>query len=473
MSFAGAPGRPTLAQAARAIRAGTLSPVALMTACLARWREQDDTLHAVVALDADAAMREAERLQAEQTAGRWRGPLHGVPIGIKDVVDVAGFATRAQSRQRSAAPAVRDAVAVARLRAAGAIIVGKLTTHEYAFGSPDLATESAHPAITDAAAPAARNPWDPRRFAGGSSSGSAVGVATGMVLGALGTDTAGSVRSPAALCGVTGFKPTRTHIAQEGVVSLAPSLDSVGMIADTVEDCAWLYAVLTGQAVDDTGMNGPWGWSVQRGDRALAGRRIGVVRHFMRDGVPVSVACAAAIDQVAAECVAAGAIVTDVVLPPLETWQAAGMTLLLSEAFSAHAATLRAAPERYGDSFAEAVSLGAFLTADDVRRAASLRETLTACANAAMSDVEVLLAPIQPGTAPLLDDLRQWGFLERPSYGLPFNVADLPAVSLCCGFGEDGLPLSLQWVGRRHADAELLSVADAYQQRTAWHRRRP
>lgn len=452
---------PSLTEAARAIRAGTLSPVALLEACLARLQGCDRALNAFVTTTCGSARAAAQAAEHEIRAGRWRGPLHGIPIGIKDVIDVAGVPTKAQSRQLEGNVPARHADVVRRLVEAGAMLVGKLTTHEFAFGTPSWGPPG----------PPARNPWDPARFAGGSSSGAAVAAATGMVLGAIGTDTAGSVRSPAALCGVAGLKPTRARIDSSGVFPLAQSLDAVGVLAWSVEDCATLFAALTPHP--ETGV--PW-LSQDRFpllDADLRGLRIGVARHFFEKDAPISVDGATAINDALDVFRAIGCHVRDVALPPLAEWNAVGMIILLAEAFAVHEHWLRERGSLYGDQVREPLLLGALVDAADYLEAKQHRLHLAATIDAAFDKHDLLLTAIQPGEAAAIDAVSKWGFLERPSYGIPFNVSDNPALSLCCGFGRQGLPLALQLVARRDDELTLLKAGHAYERAAGWRRSRP
>jgi aspartyl-tRNA(Asn)/glutamyl-tRNA(Gln) amidotransferase subunit A len=452
---------PTLAQAARLIWKRVLSPVELTERCLAQLERCDTQVNAFATVTSERARAAAYRAEQELASGGWRGPLHGIPVGFKDTIDVGGVPTQAQSHQMEGYVPLHDASAAARWFEAGAVSLGKLTTHEFAFGSP----------AWDVPGAPARNPWRTSHFAGGSSSGAAVSVACGMVLGALGSDTAGSVRSPAALCGVTGFKPGSPCIDRRGSFPLAPSLDALGVIAHNVEDCATLFAALSGPRADlvpdaDDA-------SLIRLDPDLRGLRIGVVRNFFGGRVPVSDELIGAIEAALAVFVDAGCGVQDVELGSLDDWHAAGMVLLLAEAFALHEPWLRSRPERYGRSFSDAVLLGATLDAAQYLDAVQARKTLTRGLDRAMEHCDLLIAPIQPGEAPPLDALSQWGFLERPSYGVPFNLSDSPALSLSCGFSHAGLPLALQLIGRRGGEGTVLRAGHAYQSRTDWHRRWP
>lgn len=452
---------PTLAQAARLIWKRVLSPVELTERCLAQVGRYDTQVNAFTTLTAERARAAAHRAEGELASGGWRGPLHGIPVGFKDTIDIGGVPTRAQSHQMEGYVPLCDAVAASRWFEAGTVSLGKLTTHEFAFGSPPW----------DVPGAPARNPWRTSHFAGGSSSGAAVGVACGMLLGALGSDTAGSVRSPAALCGVSGFKPGSGCIDRHGSFPLAPSLDALGVIAGNAEDCATLFAALNGPRADlvpdanDAGLI--------RLDPDLRNLRIGVVRNFFGGKVSVSEELAGAVEVALAVFVDAGCRVVDVELDSLEDWNAAGMVLLLAEAFALHEPWLRSRPGRYGRSFSDAVLLGATLDAARYLAAVHARKTLTRGLDRVMAHCDLLIAPIQPGEAPPLESLSQWGFLERPSYGVPFNLSDSPALSVGCGFSRSGLPLALQLVGRRGGEGTVLRAGHAYQTRTDWHRRSP
>lgn len=456
-SVADAASIASIAEIARAIRTGSLSPVQVMERCIAQVQALDGDLHAFAWFDAETARRAAHASEREIASGHWRGPLHGVPLGVKDVIDVAGMPTRAQSRQPSAAPRAADAAAVAAWRQAGAIVMGKLTTHEFAFGAP-----------SDDPFRAARNPWRATHFAGGSSSGAAVSVASGMTLGALGTDTAGSVRSPAALCGVTGFKPGRATIDARGMVALAASLDTPGVIGRSAEDCALLFQACSTHAsvaTDEYGMPDL--------DASLCGTRIGVVSNFWGDAALDAQAFGNALEHALGVFAELGCEVCDVSLPALEDWNAAGFTLLLAEAFALHERALRERPARYGAAFFDAVTAGAVFDAADYVAARRMAHALDAAFRQTMQRCDFLIAPIQPGEAPLFDASNAWGFLQRPSFGIPFNLTDSPAISLCCGFGSQGLPLAFQLVGARGAEWPVLRAAHAWQARTDWHRRTP
>ena len=454
-------GVPSLTEAARRIRSGSLLPSALLEECVSRLESQDATLNAFVTTTIEAARVAARMADREVLAGRWRGPLHGIPIGIKDVIDVAGVPTTAQSRQLENHVPAKSAAVVKKLAAAGAVILGKLTTHEFAFGTP----------AWDGPAPPARNPWKTDRFAGGSSSGAGVATAVGMVLGAVGTDTAGSVRSPAALCGVAGLKPGQARVSRRGVFPLAPSLDAVGVCAWTVEDCATLYSAMVPSS--QLGPRRSSGKDFPDLDTDLRGLRIGVVRHFFTEDAPISNDGLTAIDEALDVFRSQGCRVRDVSLAPLREWNAVGMMLLLAEAFSFHEPWLRGRSRLYGESVRDALLLGGLIDAADYVQANHHRKRLSESIDALFEDNDILVSAIQGGEAAPIEAIGKWGFIERPSYGIPFNVSDHPALSACCGFGRQGLPLAIQLVCRRNEEQLLLRAGHAYECAAGWRGIRP
>jgi aspartyl-tRNA(Asn)/glutamyl-tRNA(Gln) amidotransferase subunit A len=449
----------SLAQAARAIKGGRISPVELTDVCLARIARGNSQLNAFVIVTEEQARTQARKAEREITAGKWRGPLHGIPVGLKDVFETKGIATTANSYQLIEHIPDRDSAVAERLAECGAVMVGKLACHEFAFGAPSW----------DLPRPPARNPWDLSRSPGGSSSGTAAAVAAGMVLGGIGSDTSGSVRSPAALCGIAGLKPTYDVIDRRGIIPLAPSLDHAGSMCWTVEDCAILFYALAGP----DGHDPQSGRGITALDVGIKGTRLGVVRHFFTEDSPISAAGIRAIDVALDVLRQLGCVVRDVQLPPLADWMAAGFLILLAEAFALHEHWLKTRPERYGTSFRDAVMLGATISSADYLQAVRRRAELIAAMNEPMKDCDLLVSAVQPGEAPRLEAVRKWGLFERPSYALPFNLTGQPALSLCCGFGDEGLPLAIQLAARPRDELTLLRVGHAYETATTWRDRRP
>jgi aspartyl-tRNA(Asn)/glutamyl-tRNA(Gln) amidotransferase subunit A len=443
----------TIADASRAIAARRLSPVELVRDCLARIAARDGTLNSFVHVRAEAALAEAMAAERAIARGESHGPLHGIPIGLKDIIETAGIPTTGQSRRRLGYVPAASAAVAERLAAAGAILLGKHATHEFALGGPSF----------DLPFPPARNPWDVTRFTGGSSSGSAAAVAAGLCLGAIGTDTSGSIRAPAALCGIAGLKPTRDLVSMRGIFPLSPSQDHAGPMAWTVEDCALLLAAIA---------DPPASASAPSADD-LRGLRIGVARRWHEQDMAVSPPVRAAIDAAILVYARLGAIVEEAAVPPLAEFQASGLVVALKEAFALFGGDLAHHTEAFGRLFRDRVALGAAITHSDYDDARALGRRLTAALDAVMARHDVLLTASAGSPAPPLGEVRPYYFLEAASTMPPANVTGLPALALCCGFTAEGLPLGLQLIGRRHGEPALLRAGTAYERATPWRTRRP
>jgi aspartyl-tRNA(Asn)/glutamyl-tRNA(Gln) amidotransferase subunit A len=454
----------TAAEATRAFAARTLSPVELLQALLTRIERLDPKLNAFIRLDADAAMDAARAAEREIAAGRPRGPLHGVPVGIKDIIDVAGLPTTCHSKILLDNVAVSDAVVVSKLRQAGAVILGKLSTHEFAIGGPSF----------DLPFRPARNPWNPGHHPGGSSSGSGAGVCAGLFPLALGTDTGGSVRNPASSCGIVGLKPTYGLVSRRGVFPLAFTLDHVGPLTRTVADCALLLDAIAGHDLADPG-SAPstaryFGRDLMRGLRDL---RIGFVRHFHETDMPANAEVTAALDDAARVLQAGGALLRDVTLPSLNEFAAVNRVILGAEAFSIHAPWLRGRPGDYGQLTRRRLLEGAFYSAADYVGAQRRRAQMIAAVNEAFRDVDVLICASSLDPASRLDDPVETARTYPRQARTPFNVTGHPALAMMSGLSDAGLPLSVQFVGRYFEDATVLRVAGAYERDTEWHKLRP
>jgi len=446
---------PTIAEAARAIAARSLSPVELMRDCIDRIERLQPTLHAFVTLDAERAMKAARDAEARILRDGPRGPLDGIPVAHKDIVDVAGLPTTACSRILSGNVPLRDAAVVRRWAAAGAISLGKLTTHEFAWGGPSF----------DLPTPPARNPWNPDHFTGGSSSGTAAAVASGMVLGGTGSDTAGSIRGPAALCGLAGIKGTYGLVPRSGVVPLAWSMDHIGPLAWTVEDCALLLQAAAGHDPEDPASAARPAPDLVSGlGGGVKGLRIGVVRHFHEIDVQVSPATRRGVDEAAQLFRGLGASVRDVTLPPLGEFWAPGMTLLLGEAFAVHGPWLRTQRQNYGEILRERLLLGALISGEHILAAQRVRRKLAEAVGAVMREVDLLLTAAAIGEAPRIDAVDPWIAFKTPSLTIPFNLTGQPALTVCSGLGEGGLPVAIQLAGRTWEDATVLRAGHAYEQ---------
>jgi len=454
---------PSLAEASAAIASGTLSPVALTEAALARIAALDPKLNAFITITADRARRAAAGAEAEIKAGKRRGPLHGIPYALKDIYNVAGVRTTAHSKLLIDNVPSEDATSTAKLEAAGMVLLGKLSTHEFARGGP-----------TDALPfPNAKNPWNTAHFAGGSSSGSGVAVAAGMVGLAMGSDTAGSIRLPATFCGIVGLKPTYGVISRRGVVPLSFTLDHAGPLTRSVEDCALAMQALAGHDPGDPGSAHEavpdYIASLRKG---VAGLTIGRARAYDEEA-GVNAEVMAALDAAAAQWQALGARIIDVTLPSKRRMDAATQTILLAEGFAIHGEWLRTRPQDYGRVTRERLMMGAFVSGADYVQAQRLRRMLTAEVDAVLAGCDAILCAGNPTTAPRLVDVDEGPFRKSHPITGPFNASGHPALALPCGFGASGLPLGLQLVGRNYGEAMLFRIAHAYEAAAGWLARRP
>lgn len=442
----------------------TLSPTELVKALLHRIEAVQPKLHAFIHLDAEGAMDAAKAAEQDLSHGRSRGPLHGVPVGIKDIIDVAGLPTTGHSKILVGNIAKQDAVCVAKLRQAGAIILGKLSTHEFAIGGPSF----------DLPYPPARNPWNPRHHPGGSSSGSGAGVASGMMPMALGTDTAGSVRNPASMCGLVGLKPTYGLVSRRGVFPLAFTLDHVGPMTRTVADNALLLDALAGHDPLDPGSAATqatgFGATLDRGVRGL---RIGFVRHFHETDLPAHPNVTAALEDVERILQAEGAIVETVTLPSLAEFAAVNRVILGAEAWSIHARWLRERPQDYGAITRRRLLPGAFMTAGQYVGAQRRRAEMIAIVNDRLRDYDILMCASSMDPASEIEDAAETARTYPRQARAPFNVTGHPALAMMAGLSHDLLPLSVQFIGRYFDDATVMRVAAAYEKAAGWYKKHP
>lgn len=442
------------AAAASAIAARKLSPVELTRALLDRIARLDPKLNAFIRLDADAAMQAAKAAEQEIAAGRPRGPLHGVPVGIKDIIDVAGLPTTCHSKILIDNIAAADAVCVSRLRGAGAIVLGKLATHEFAIGGPSF----------DLPWPPARNPWNVAHHPGGSSSGSGAGVAAGLFPLALGSDTGGSVRNPASACGIVGLKPTYGLVSRRGVFPLSFTLDHVGPLTRTVTDNALVLATIAGHDPLDPGSAAAPADHYAAGlERGVRGLRIGFVRHFHETDLPAAPEVAAGLENVAATLKDLGAKLRDIRLPTLGEFAAVNRIILQGEAWAIHAPWLRERPGDYGRLARRRLLPGAFLTAGDYVQANRRRREMIAAVDETLREVDVLLCASAMDPPSRIEDAEATERTYPRQARTPFNVTGHPALAMMAGLSSDGLPLSVQFVGRNFAEATLFQVARAWE----------
>jgi aspartyl-tRNA(Asn)/glutamyl-tRNA(Gln) amidotransferase subunit A len=467
MTMAGDPTQLTIAEASRAIAEGDLSPVALTEAYLERIAALDGELHSYVLVLRDAALGTAR----ERAGGHVRGPLHGIPIGLKDIYKTRGIRTTAGSRRYFDHVPDEDAETWVRLRDAGAILLGKNETHEFAIGGPDFSLPFAP----------ARNPWNTAHYPAGSSSGSAVAVAAGLCAAAMGSDTGGSIRGPAAYNGIVGLKPTYGRVSRRGVFPLSYTLDHCGPLTRTVEDCAIMMQALAGyDPLDPASADRP----VPDYRAALAprldGMTVGVIRQFHeRDAVACfgadsapGAAYVAAFDAACRTLQSLGARLVDLQLSPLVDYLDANRLIMLAEAYALHEGDFRERPQDFGRHMFARIALGAFLSAADYVEATRQRRELCVEFARALAAVDVAVSANATGPAPRIDQVPFWGVFERASYTGPFNLTGSPALSVPIGF-ESSLPLAFQIVGKPFDEATVLRVGHAFEQATDFHRQRP
>jgi aspartyl-tRNA(Asn)/glutamyl-tRNA(Gln) amidotransferase subunit A len=454
----------TIAQANKAFAAKQLSPVELTQACLDRVDKLDHALHAFIQVTPERARADARASEARWMSGAPIGPLDGIPIAHKDIYETAGIATTAHSKLLMGNVPQHDGTVVRKWREAGVTLLGKLATHEFAFGGPSF----------DLPWPPVRNPWDPAHFTAGSSSGTAAAVASGMILAGTGSDTGGSIRGPSALCGLAGIKPTYGLCSRNGVLPLAYSLDHTGPMAWTVEDCALLLQAMAGpDAADPAGATRPPPDVVGGLNAGVKGKRIGVARSWFTREHPVTPATLKAIDAAAAAYRAMGAEVVDVTLPPLADYGACGYVILITEAYAAHEPWMRTRFNDYGELLRDRMALGAMVSGPEYVQALRMRRELCAEMAAVMQDVDLLLTAAATGEAPAIDSVPKWGMFEKPGLTIPFNVTGQPALTVCAGYGERGLPVAIQIAGRPFDDATVLAAGHAYEQAHPWRQQRP
>jgi len=455
---------PTIAEAARQIAARQLSPVELTQHLLNRIAAEDAALNSFILLTPERAMADARAAEARVMAGEARGWLDGIPIAHKDIYGTAGIATTAHSKLLQGWVPDTDATTVRKLAAAGTVMLGKLATHEFAFGGPSF----------DLPWPPARNPWNTDHFTSGSSSGTGAAVAAGLILGGTGSDTGGSIRGPAALCGIAGIKPTYGLCSRFGILPLAFSLDHAGPMAWTVEDCAILLQAMAGyDAQDPASADRPVPDFCAGLNQGVKGLRIGVARSWHETDRPVSPAVQAGIDRALDIWRAQGAEIQDVALPSLHDYQAANFVVLVAEAFSLHEPWMRERFGDYGELLRDRMAFGGLIAATDYVQALRMRRELCVAMTAATQDVDLLVTAGAPVEAPRIDEVPKWDNLARPGFTAPFNLTGWPAMSVCSGFGVDGMPVSVQIAAKPFQEATLFRAAHAFEQAAGLRAKRP
>jgi len=451
-----------ICELSRKIRDRSISPVELTHHCLVLIEKLNPSLNAYITVTAESALERARVAEREIFAGNYRGPLHGIPIGLKDIFDTAGVRTTAGSALFKDRVPTEDAEVVRRLRCAGAIILGKQNLHEFAYGGSSMISFFGE----------VHNPWDKKRIAGGSSGGSAASVAAALGFAAVGTDTAGSIRLPAAYCGVVGLKPTYGRVSVRGVIPLSSSYDHVGPLTNSVYDAALMLQVLSDHDSADPCADKPVPSLVSAFDELPANLRVGIPRPFFFDDLDPDIA--AAIDKAIRVFADLHAEIRDIRLEvPTDR------TLASAEAYAYHKPFVERSPELYQPATLARIQSGANISAPDALRASRDLQASRHAIQEIFDEVDVLLTPTVPIPPPRIADLR-----ERPDElraqelmmlrnTRPFNVWGIPAISIPCGFTKGGLPIGLQLAAAPWRGSVLLQAAHAYEQATEWHNRMP
>ncbi len=461
----------SMVELARRIRAKDVSPVEVTQAHLDRIAALDGKVRAYITVMGDAALASAKIAEAALVSPDALGPLHGVPVGLKDLYCTRGVKTTGGSKILEAWLPEEDATVVSRLTGAGAIVLGKLNMHEFAYGPEGLNAHYGAP----------WNPWDAstHRICGGSSSGSGAAVSAGLCPGALGSDTGGSIRIPASLCGISGIKPTYGRVSRAGVLPLAWSLDHVGPMCRTAADCALMLGAMAGYDPRDpttSVLPVPDYMAALTGN--VKGLRIGVIRPFFMESAARPVQ--SAIEQAVKTLEGLGASVQAVALEKVKIAAGASTAMIAAEAYAYHEEWIKTRPQDYGADVRERLRVGAFVSGAEYVNGQRARAVLRDEVDSVLARLDVLLCPTTPIVATPVGvnetEINGEKHGVRPSlirFTRPFNTTGHPAASIPCGFNDEGLPIGLQIIGRPFDEATVLRVADAYQRVTDWHTRRP
>jgi aspartyl-tRNA(Asn)/glutamyl-tRNA(Gln) amidotransferase subunit A len=452
-----------IAELAGRVRRKQISPVQIVEQCLSRIAQLNPVLNAFITVAGHSALAEARAAEAEIQRGQWRGPLHGLPISLKDLIDTRGIPTTAASEIPHHRVPSEDAEVVRRLRQAGAVIIGKNNLHEFAYGASSLISHFGE----------VRNPWDGTRITGGSSGGSAAAVVAAMSCASIGTDTGGSIREPAALCGCVGLKPTYGRVSTRGVIPLATSLDHVGPMAMSVADSAIVLQAIAGyDRADLASRDRPVSdyVSAAQGDAKLL--RAGVPRAYFYEHLDPEVASAM-------EHALAGIQTMVASLSEVSLDVPTDRTLQMAEAYAYHAQNLRKSVAHYHPETVRRIRSGEPISAAEYMERRRELDQARRDIRQVFADVDVLVTPTTPIPAPPIEDLKTNPDALRPAELMllrntrPFNVWGLPAISVPCGFTQSGLPIGLQIAAPRWREDLVLRLAHAYEQATTWHKRRP
>jgi aspartyl-tRNA(Asn)/glutamyl-tRNA(Gln) amidotransferase subunit A len=453
----------TIAEASRRIARRELSPVELTEAYLQRIAAIDDQLMSFVTLTPELARERAKAAEAEIIRDGPRSPLHGIAYCLKDIIETAGIRTTAQSKLLADHVPAKDAVVAQKLAAAGGILLGKTATWEFAHGGPSW----------DVLFPPAHNPWNTDHHPAGSSSGSGAAVAAGLAPATIGSDTGGSIRGPAAACGIAGLKPTYGLVSRRGVLPNCFSHDHVGPLAWTSEDVAILLSIVAGHDPADPGSADVPAKDYTAGlDAGIAGLVVGVPWRWIEEEAPLTPETRTGFDAALAVFRDLGAKVRAVEPPPMQAFNDAKKVIAMAELYSIHEKDLKTRPELFGDSLRYRIIAGSLIRAEDYVQAMRVRRDLAVALQQVFATVDLMLLPTgEP--AGKLEPVPHSSLFTGASYTTPFNVGGNPALSVCNGFAANGMPQSLQIAGRLFEDALVLRAGHAYESATPWRDRRP
>ncbi len=452
-----------IAELGRQLRAGEVTSKALTEDALTRIAAIDPKINAFITLTADSALADAAAADAAFAQGIDHGPMQGIPHALKDIYDTAGIRTTCHSKLREHNVPATDSVVAAKFKAQGAVMLGKLSTHEFALGGPSF----------DLPFPPARNPWNTDHIPGGSSSGSGAAVAAGLVRMAMGSDTGGSIRGPAAYCGTIGLKPTYGLVSRRGIFPLSFALDHAGPLAWTVEDAAIAMEVITGYDPRDPGSaDVPTPDFRGKLHDSVKGLRIGVPRHFFAGAPGLSLEVLAAFDAAVDTLKQLGAIVEDIELPDYDIFSFCGRVIMLCEAFAIHEQDFRSRPLDFGLLTYLRMTMGAFITAADLTQAHRTRRQLSEAVTTRLASYDALICATALAPAAAFADMQP-AASNWPMQTMPFNVTGHPALAIPTGFSATGLPLGMQIVGRAFDEGTVLRIGAAFEAATKLHEKRP
>lgn len=456
----------TIPEAAKLIKSRELSPVELVSAFLERIGKVDPIIKSYITILSDRVMEEAKIAETEISAGRYKGLLHGIPLAHKDLYDTKGIRTTAQSKVYEKRVPNIDSTVIERLNRAGALMLGKLSMFEFAAGGPETS-------IFDYS----RNPWNTDYITGGSSSGSAAAVAASLCMGSMGSDTGGSVRGPAAACGIVGLKPTYGRVSRYGVIPISWSLDYCGPMTWSVEDNAVMLQAIAGFDENDpttSRSNVPDYMESLTGD--IKGMTIGVPKHFCfdRNAGDMDPETIDACEKALVDLEALGANVEEIHIESLEYANIANNVICMTEGFAYHLSGFKGQPENYGENFIKHLYTGGLYSSNDYIQAQRVRAKITREFTRVLSKVDVIVTPTSPRPAwPFGENPAEGALISERSFYAPYNQTGMPAISVPCGFNANGMPIGLQFASGAFEESTIFRIAHAYQQYAEWYKCRP